>query len=379
MKVAAEIADGDFGTWLGVHALSVQSVSQLLAGVGNLNPHIPTAPELVGLSASEAWSLAAAAMAYQFSEHAEFIQKVARTAQVDFVAEDDGVQRPFTLHQGTGNVPLVSIRYAGYGADLLAVAHEFGHAVQLAANPDRFIPPIHREIAAFLSEHALLVYTDKLSKALTGVLQIAHREDDAIYLGNDAVALAGAMHDPTTAYTYRWNYPVARVLAASAFQRQRSNALWTTFSGQAALRELIYDVRGGSSLNTNENYLPAVPKPDKDYPAINGYRSLGMMAQLDIDYWQGQSEMPIGDYHASVLRHVQDKSAFIAFSEEMTPIGYATWSRCSETDEAIQITRQAAPFGDHLTLQKRLKAHLEMHASVTSRHARSAREVQTAW
>ncbi|WP_299769686.1 hypothetical protein [uncultured Tateyamaria sp.] len=318
-------------------------------------------------------------MAHQFPDHAEFILDVARKTQVEFVTEDDGVQRPFTLHRGAGDMPFVSIRYSGYGADLLAVAHEFGHAVQLAANPGQFIPPIHREIAAFLSERALLVYAYMPGSAIAGILQTAHRDDDAIYLGNDAVELAVAQQDPNAVYNYRWNYPVARMLAARAFRHQQPKELWSTFLGQTALLELTDLVGGGNMLNTNENYLPAVPKPDKEHPAINGYRSLGMMAQLDIDYWQGQSEMPIGDYHASLLRHVQDRSAFIAFSEEMIPIGYATWSRCPDDDEAIQITRQAAPFGDHLALQKHLKSHLKKHRTVTSRHARSAREVQTAW
>ncbi len=101
------------------------------------------------------------------------------------------------------------------------------------------------------------------------------------------------------------------------------------------------------------------------------------MALIDIDYWKGQSETRIEDYYADLLRHLQDQTAFVALNEQRKPIGYATWSKASRGDE-YTLTRQAAPFGDHLALQRALERHLSKTAGVAARQNRSARQEQVA-
>lgn len=132
-------------------------------------------------------------------------------------------------------------------------------------------------------------------------------------------------------------------------------------------------------MNTIENYLPQAPEPDKDHPSINAYRSLGMMALLDIDYWQGESETPLGEYYTSRLTHMKNGTVLIIFSNDKRPIGYATWVFSEGVRDEVLITRQAAPFGNHLDLQEKVKKRIPHGTKVLSRHFRSAREVQAAW
>ena len=127
-----------------------------------------------------------------------------------------------------------------------------------------------------------------------------------------------------------------------------------------------------------QNYLPPLPLPDTDQPAVDAYRALGAMALLDIDFWKGESERRIEDHYANLLHHLQNHTAFIALDEVRRPIGYATW-RKAEGDNTVILTRQAAPFGDHLLLQKALERHLGQNTDIQAQHPSSARQEQAAW
>jgi hemolysin-activating ACP:hemolysin acyltransferase len=135
----------------------------------------------------------------------------------------------------------------------------------------------------------------------------------------------------------------------------------------------IADLAGQS-----QNYLPPLPAPDTTQPASDAYRALGAMALLDIDFWKGESERRIEDYYATLLHHLQNRTAFIALDEVRRPVGYATWRKAAG-DNTITLTRQAAPFGDHLLLQKALERHLGQESDVHAQHPRSARQEQMAW
>lgn len=128
-----------------------------------------------------------------------------------------------------------------------------------------------------------------------------------------------------------------------------------------------------------ENYLPTLSEPDRVNPSINAYRSLGAFVLLDIDYWQGRSETIIAQYYADILDHLRSGTVFLAVDDERKPIGYATWEVELDAPENIMITRQAAPFGDYLTLQKKLKKFLPQVKFAKAKHPRSARHEQVTW
>ena len=126
------------------------------------------------------------------------------------------------------------------------------------------------------------------------------------------------------------------------------------------------------------NHLPPMPETDAERPRMDAYRRLGARALLDIDFWEGASEERIGDYYTGQLRHGRERTAFLALDGDRKPIGYGTWS-VSPDSGSVTLARQAAPFGDHLTLQRALERHLLARGTVDANHPRSARARQAAW
>lgn len=282
--------------------------------------------------------------------------------------------RPMTLDRGAGRAPVVSMCYQGTPADMLCVAHEFGHALQYHLAQGRFVPPILRELAAFLAEAVLLRYVQREDPQLAAPLKAAARADDAIYLGQDGDLLRAALDDPQAAYDYRLNYPVARHLAHAVTTRSQP-ALWERiFRAQLTLPEMLARRQTGLA-----NTLPAVPDPDQERPAINAYRVLGMMVLLDIETRQGEPDKAIETYYAARLAHLQAQTSLVAVDRAGKPFGYALWDVDPADPDLITLKRQAAPFGDHLELQERLQAQLPATACARSHHPRSARQEQTAW
>ncbi|PTN04146.1 hypothetical protein C8N32_101345 [Rhodovulum imhoffii] len=240
------------------------------------------------------------------------------------------------------------------------------------------MPPLAREVCAFLGELVVIMHARTAAPELYPALcDVWHRENDA-YLGLDMDLLAAALADPQAQYHYRQNYPAARLAAVELFNRGYGECLRQFFaSGRDGMRHVPIEELANRAGDV-ANYLPAMPQPEPETPAIDAYRSLGAMALIDIDYWEGLSETRIEDYYADLLRHLHGNTAFLALNDQRKPIGYATWLKAAQEDE-YTLTRQAAPFGDHRALQSALERHLGKTAGVTARHARSATQEQVAW
>ena len=184
-------------------------------------------------------------------------------------------------------------------------------------------------------------------------------------------------------YDYRWNYPVARSIANNLFEKWSVGSkekLWNLLLGEESLQyyvEELYDLKNGVRLF---NYLPPIPKSNTEQPAtLDAYRSLGAMVLLDIDFWEGQSEKSLNDCYHTLLKNMQAQTAFIALGESQKPIGYIAWDKNSD-GIPVRITRQSAPFGDHIELLKSWQIHLSsVPSNITSLHLRSARQEQAAW
>jgi hypothetical protein len=290
--------------------------------------------------------------------------------------DDVEMVRPHTVDHGVNRAPEIRMAWRGSTSDLMCLAHEVAHAVQLQLSAGSFMPPVARETCAFLGELALIDWVRKNDPDLASKLLSVWREENAKYFGTDCELLRSALADPERHYSYQMNYPLAR---AAAVVMWRSGAdfqrLFEAGSEAMALLPLskIADLAGQS-----QNYLPPLPAPDTTQPAIEAYRALGAMTLLDIDFWKGESEQRIEDYYATMLHHMQNRTAFITLDEVRRPVGYATW-READGDNTVTLTRQAAPFGDHLLLQKALERHLGQESDVHAQHPRSARQEQMAW
>ena len=66
-------------------------------------------------------------------------------------------RRALTLDNGPTAFPTIFYSYRGEPSDSLTIAHEFAHALQIRASRGKFVPPIMREVCAFVGEWALIV------------------------------------------------------------------------------------------------------------------------------------------------------------------------------------------------------------------------------
>ncbi len=285
---------------------------------------------------------------------------------------------PYTADLGKGQAPRVEMAWHGTIDDVICLAHEAAHALQILLSSHETMPPVVRETCAFLGELAVIEHARNRLPGLFGALCDVWRKENETYLGQDLEALSRAVADPSTPYHYRQNYPIARLAAVKMFGRGGGGRVLDLFAaGGAGMCHLpIADMadRAGEIAN----HLPPLPDSHPERPEIDAYRSLGAMALIDIDFWQGESEKRIGEYYARLLQHIRDQTAFLAFDEQRRPIGYATWLKSSQSGN-VTLTRQAAPFGDHLALQRTLERYLGREAGVSSYHDRSARKEQPAW
>ena len=290
----------------------------------------------------------------------------------------DGPLMPHTIDPGRGSLPVVVMGWNGRVDDLTCLAHECAHALQILLSDHDTTPPVAREACAFLGELLLFEHARRHDPSLFGALLNTWTTENATYLGGDLDALADAVADPGTAYHYRQNYPVARLASVQLFKRRTARGLCCLFSsGAGAMRHLPIEHMANRAGDIT-NHLPPMPEPDVDRPRMDAYRRLGARALLDMDFWEGTSEETIEDYYASQLRHGREGTAFLALNGDGKPIGYATWSG-SPGNDSVTLDRQAAPFGDHLALQRMLERHLQAKGAVDAHHPRSARARQAAW
>lgn len=284
---------------------------------------------------------------------------------------------PHTIDHGAGHSPEIYMAWRGTAEDLVCLAHEVAHAVQIQLSGGALMPPVARETCAFLGELSLIAYARRMEPELAALLVQVWRDENKRYLGADCDALTQSLGDLNSAYDYRMNYPLARMAAVALFNKSDKTVLQSLFSaGSDAMRYLPLDEIADRAANI-ANLLPALPPPDAERPAIGAYRSLGAMVLLDIDGWKGDSEQAIGEYYAAMLAHMQQGTAFIGLRPDGRPLGYATWD--VDDDGKIVLRRQCAPFGDHLILQQTLQQHLASGDPVIAWHDRSSRAEQVAW
>ncbi|MXY35153.1 MAG: hypothetical protein F4Y60_13935 [Boseongicola sp. SB0664_bin_43] len=373
--------------WLRLHGLDARLVQDVLAafraGALSSRPFPEQAPpdqveDTVRLPAkNECFAeIVVPVLASGFGDDADVMEALRGIEFAELPA--DGPRIPHTVDPGRGDPPVVVMAWQGRVDDLACLVHECAHALQIRLSDHDVMPPLAREACAFLGELLLVEHARRHDPALFGALLQSWTAENATYLGADLVTLSDALSDPGTAYNYRQNYPVARLAAVQLFKRRTECGLRDLFaSGRGAMRHLSVESMADRAGDV-ANHLPPMPEPDADRPRMDAYRRLGARALLDIDYWEGASEARIGDYYASQQRHGREPTAFLALDDDRKPIGYATWT-VSTDNGSVTLTRQAAPFGNHLTLQRALERHLQATGTVEANHPCSARARQAAW
>lgn len=263
---------------------------------------------------------------------------------------------PYTADNGAGASPDVHIHWEGRASDIVCLAHEVAHAVQIQLAAGRFMPPVARETCAFLGELALIERAGVISPALRRELTRVWNEENAIYLGSDCALLRSSLAQPDTAYHYRLNYPLARLAAYELFQKRELKSLRRLFeAGESAmdllpLGELTEDQDGEQSM------LPPMAEPDTTYQSLNAYRTLGAMALLDLDHGEDEAALCIDQYYAPRRDHLRRNTVFLGLDRNRRPIGYASW-QASDGCELILEHHCEAP-GRRMQFQQLLEDHL---------------------
>lgn len=347
--------------WLAFHSLDSNSLQPLLRALDRNEEALFADHEAedeypTDLTAENAWTFVIEATTTVMPELQDIVKRLQARLLLDFDAPSDAL--PFTCNGSDEEGILISLCYRVTYEDLLCMAHELGHAVQLDASKPSQIPPVHREIAAFIFELLLLEFAKKADPRLhQGLLRAWLREND-VYLGDDLDLLGRKLSDPSSSYDYRMNYPLARMQSIQLMKSPCARSLLPWLSGQADLHPHIMTLIDCFQGSHMPNALPVVVGTDDEPPAIKNYRALGVIAAMEIETSGDHSEKPIGDRYPEFLTHLAEQTVFVALNDNQQPIGYVTWETDAHHPKIVRIKRQIAPWGDHLELRKQFERHL---------------------
>lgn len=228
--------------WLALHELEPQVCRDILAAAARINAcqasEVADAPARP-LALATGWSTVVAAICRRFPEQREIVEDAFAKTIIRTV--DGARRRALTLH--TGSYPVIVHGFSGSSPDLLSMAHEFAHALQLMVSGAKPVSPVLREICAFIGESALLSSAKDACFEHYPALVATWRTDERKYLIQDGKRLQDALGDPGAVYDYRWNYPLARHLACEICGAWPPARQWTLFSGELSLRAVLDDLQ----------------------------------------------------------------------------------------------------------------------------------------
>lgn len=371
-NAAAAPSSFSVSDWLDIHGLDAPEVCRVLAtgirplprieadrsadkGAGHDAAPAP-APDLETPEAAlRRWVLPALELGLADREG-----KVARALaglRVDILAPDTDTPAHI-VDTGRGLPLAMSLRWGGGAADLLCLAHEAGHALQIVLSDHVFMPPVAREACAFLAELCVIAYAQRQAPALGSRLLDVWEAESATYLGSDLAALREALEDTGRGYRYRFNYPVARLSALHLFERADQAQISALFASGGAGMDHLPLASMGAGHASLANPLPPFPFPDLERPAVAAYQMLGAMILLEMEYGEeGRAEWPIGESYEEWLSSMQGHAAFLALGDARRPFGYVTWEPDPRAPTGRTLRRVTAPFGHQAGLLDALERH----------------------
>ncbi len=234
--------------WLTLHELDAVTCRRFLDTIDWQPAGAPAAHEepnsdYPALDPEVAWVRAAEGLRTLFPEHQGVIDDTFEKSE-KIIVDQGGAKSPkgLTLDNGPEAYPTIVCSYRGEPSGFLVMAHEFGHAVQIRASHGKFVPPVLREVCAFLSESALLSHTRQCDpERYTYLLQVWH-EDNNKYLGAQRDRLQAALRRPDAPYKYFWNYPIARHLAIQISRCGSPDWIWSLFEARLSVNEILREL-----------------------------------------------------------------------------------------------------------------------------------------
>lgn len=233
--------------WLNLHALDATTCHAVLDAIARgsasaTEGHDRPKPPYQPLDLDTAWRRTVEALCDALPEQHGIIDATFANTQKIVLDRPGPSRKAVTLDNGRDAYPTILFSYRGAPAEHLVVAHEFGHALQIRASQGRLVPPIVREVCAFLGEAALLSHAGRRHAAQHAGLVHAWRRDSHRYFGMQSERLRAALATPAAPYIYAWNYPVARYLALRVAGRYLPDRIWRIFAGQMTVRDMLLDL-----------------------------------------------------------------------------------------------------------------------------------------
>ncbi len=259
------------------------------------------------------------------------------------------VYRVNTVHRGAELPPVNVVNWRGRPEDLMCLAHEAAHALQIKLSGYDTMPPIARETCAFIGELLLLRFAQKNNPALYLELEQVWAEENAVYLLDNLDGLACGLLKLDRPYHYYMNYPLARLAAVRLFARDSVSLIDLFLSGACAMKHLpIEELAAQTAMLTN--YFPEFPDPDPNTSKLASYRGIGAVTVLDHASNNDQVRSELQDYYTKLEAHLFEATVLVWLSEDRRPMGCATWNGQSSIG-AIDVTRSITPFGGHVCLE----------------------------
>jgi hypothetical protein len=221
---AATVAD-----WLRLHAVDGAALVDWIAP-DRKAPRPPDPP----LAAPATPEEVTAALAAVLPGLGPLLGRVSGEVRFDLAPDLQRFPRPFTIEDLGDGRPFVSCPCSGRTSDLLRLAHEIGHALQALTAPPAPLPPIQREMAAFIAEDAAARGLQARHPALGPLLAARQAR-----VARHGPGLRAALAVPSSAYSYAWNYPVARSLASRATASLASDDLAALITAPGPLGPLM--------------------------------------------------------------------------------------------------------------------------------------------
>lgn len=234
----------NLGDWLDLHGLDHQTCLHLLDEIALESAKIPayrTDPDRqsLDLDPDGMWAEIISAMCRFLPEHQNLIEETFQRSTKVAVAAKGKSRKALTIDHGPAKYPTIMYNYFGEISDLLVVAHEFGHALQIRASDGEFMSPVMREVCAFISEGALLSsYSKENSIGSEALINHWHKSNKR-YFGTLAIKLKESLKNNEAIYEYGWNYPIARFLALRISGSFSQDLIWSVFSGAYSVRRVL--------------------------------------------------------------------------------------------------------------------------------------------
>ena len=166
---------------------------------------------------------------------------------------------PYTTRSETTGVPSVRLVWNSDPESLMTLAHEMGHAIQMRLCNYEFMPPMVREVCAFMGELAVIEAATQQSQNLHQALQKLWNAHNRVYLGAQLGELEQALHQRDAPYDYRQNYPFARIVSGFIFAKQKAQDNLKLFSEPSITAEdhiLHQALRRITTQSFDENRTP---------------------------------------------------------------------------------------------------------------------------